>query len=147
MNKIIDRKEYLQYWVARNIIDVSDKSKIDEKEVEDFVKKHKEVITPVLEYMPRGMTSIGAAVGKCAIKYDVERAIQFLKNSKYGIFEGKEDPVYHFFLWLKGIKGPKRKKSDISTHEIAFYACKQYCLGKKIKRLERSKEAIKWQKN
>lgn len=145
MNKT--KKEYWEFWVARNMLNISDKSnKIQETEVEDFLNKYKSIILTVTEYMPRGMTSIGAAVGKCAIKYDADRAIQFLKNSKYGIFEGKEDPAYHFSLWLHGIRGPKRKKCDISTHEIAFYACKQYCLGKKIKRLERSKEALKWQK-
>lgn len=130
------------------MICISNKSqKISDDEVEEFIKKHKVIICDVLEVMPRGMTSIGAAVGKCAIKYGPDKAIEFLRNSKNAIFNGKEDPVYHFYLWLHGLRGPKRKKHDISTYEVALYACKQYCMGKKIKRLNRAKDfgwASKW---
>ena len=108
--------------------------------IENFIETHENLLRQVVELMPRGMSSIGAAVAKCAIKYDRERAMSFLQKSKDGIFEGKEDPVYHFYMWLHGIKGPKRKRNDISTHEITLYACKQYCLGKKVKRLDRIKD-------
>lgn len=110
---------------------------------EKFLETHGDLVEQIVKFMPRGMSSIGAAVAKCAIKYDRERALVFLKNSKDGIFDGKDDPVYHFYMWLHGIKGPKRKRHDPSTHEVAMYACKQYCLGKRIKRLERSKETFK----
>lgn len=137
-----------EYWVAKNMISISDKSaKISDDEVENFINKYKEVIDLVIQFMPRGMNTIGAAAGQCALRYDAERAIQFLKNSKLGIFEGKEDPAYHFYLWLRGLRGPKRKKHDISTYEVALYACKQYCLKKKIKRLNRSKDTFKWTEN
>jgi hypothetical protein len=43
--------------------------------------------------------------------------------------------------------GPKRKKNDISTYEVALYACKNYCLGKKIKGLRRSKDIFEWGKD
>lgn len=141
MTTITKNKEYQKYWVAKNMICISDKSsKTNEDEVNDFIKKHKDIIQNVVENMPRGMTTIGAAVGKCAIKYGPEKAFEFLRNSKDAIFNGKEDPVYHFYLWLHGLKGPKRKKHDISTYEVALYACKQYCMGKKIKRLNRAKD-------
>ena len=121
-----------EYWVARHLTgDAGD------NEIEKFLEVHGDLVERVVELMPRGMSSIGAAVAKCAIKYDRERAISFLQNSKDGIFEGKDDPVYHFYMWLHGLKGPKRKRQDISTHEVALYACKQYCLGKKVKRLDR----------
>ncbi len=135
--------QHIEYWVAKNMMAKSNKNNIEEKEIEKFIEKYKEIIDLAIKYMPRGMTSIGAAVANCAIKYDKELAIRFLKNSKEELFNGKEDPVYHFYLWLHGIKGPKRKKNDISTHEITMYACKQYCLGNKIKRLYRSKDTLK----
>lgn len=133
-----------KYWVAKNMMCVTKKSEISDQDVAIFMNKYDEVIESVYEFMPRGMTTVAAAVGKCAIKYGPERAIRFLKNFKEGIFEGKDDPVYHFWMWLHGLKGPKRKKHDISTYEITLYACKQYCLGKKIKRLDRSKEIFDW---
>jgi hypothetical protein len=128
-----------EYWVARHLTgDAGD------NEIEKFLEVHGDLVERVVELMPRGMSSIGAAVAKCAIKYDRERAISFLRNSKDGIFDGKDDPVYHFYMWLHGLKGPKRKRQDISTHEVALYACKQYCLGKKVKRLDRIKDIFKW---
>ncbi|NBT57856.1 hypothetical protein EBT16_03630 [bacterium] len=128
-----------EYWVARHLTgDAGD------NEIEKFLEVHGDLVERVVELMPRGMSSIGAAVAKCAIKYDRERAISFLRNSKDGIFEGKDDPVYHFYMWLHGLKGPKRKRQDVSTHEVALYACKQYCLGKKVKRLDRVKDIFKW---
>lgn len=128
-----------EYWVARHLTgDAGD------NEIEKFLEVHGDIVERVVKLMPRGMSSIGAAVAKCAIKYDQERAISFLRNSKDGIFEGKDDPVYHFYMWLHGLKGPKRKRQDISTHEVALYACKQYCLGKKVKRLDRIKDILKW---
>ena len=145
MNVIEERKK--EYWVAKNMMCISNKGlKISEKEVEKFMNKY-EIINDITKYMPRGMSSIGAAVGKCAIKYDQERAIQFLQHAKEGIFEGREDPVYHFYMWLKGVAGPKRKKNDISTYEVALYACKNYCLKKKIKGLRRSKDIFQWSEN
>lgn len=137
--------ENKDYWVAKNMMCITNKAaKIIDEDVEKFIGKYKDIIESVGEYMPRGMSTIGAAVGKCAVKYDPARAIQFLKNSKEGMFEGKDDPVYHFYMWLHGIKGPKRKKHDISTYEVTLYACKQYCLGKKIKRLDRTKDIFRW---
>jgi hypothetical protein len=136
--------QYIEYWVAKNMIAKSNKKNIEEIEIEKFIERYKDIISLVIKYMPRGMTSIGAAVANCAIKYNKELAIKFLKNSKEELFNGKDDPVYHFYLWLHGIKGPKRKKNDISTREITMYACKQYCLGNKIKRLYRSKDTINW---
>jgi hypothetical protein len=145
---MITPQEKKEYWVAKNMMLVSNKgAKLDDAEVEAFIEKYKDIIDSVMEHMPRGMNSIGAAAGKCAIKYGPERAIGFMKRAKEGIFEGKDDPVYHFYLWLRGLKGPKRKKNDISTYEISLYACKQYCMGKKIKRLDRSKDIFSWTKD
>lgn len=127
-----------EYWVAKYVTGAED------QEVDKFLEVHGELVERIVELMPRGMSSIGAAVTKCAIRYDRERAISFLQNSKDGIFDGKDDPVYHFYMWLHGLKGPKRKRQDISTHEVALYACKQYCLGKKVKRLDRIKDIFKW---
>jgi hypothetical protein len=128
-----------EYWVAKYIT-----GRCQDEKVENFLGVHGDLIGQIVELMPRGMSSIGAAVAKCAIKYDRERAISFLRNSKEGMFEGKDDPVYHFYMWLHGLKGPKRKRQDISTHEVALYACKQYCLKKKVKRLDRTKDIFKW---
>lgn len=127
-----------EYWVAKYVTGAED------QEIDKFLEVHGGLVERIVELMPRGMSSIGAAVTKCAIRYDRERAISFLQNSKDGIFEGKDDPVYHFYMWLHGLKGPKRKRQDISTHEVALYACKQYCLGKKVKRLDRIKDIFKW---
>lgn len=121
--------------------------KLNEEQIKIFFQKYEEIINDVIKYMPRGMTTVGAAVGRCALLYDKEKAIGFIKNSKEGIFQGKEDPVYHFFLWLRGLKGPKRKKHDISTYEITFYACKNYCASKKIKRLDRARDMFNWNEN
>lgn len=135
----------IQYWVAKNMMYLPDKTrKINEEDVSNFFEKYKEIIEEIVKYMPRGMTTVGAAVGRCALLYDKEKAIDFIKNSKEGIFQGKEDPVYHFFLWIRGLKGPKRKKHDISTYEITFCACKNYCADKKIKRLDRYKDTSGW---
>jgi uncharacterized protein YoaH (UPF0181 family) len=131
-----------EYCVARYMTGVR-----EEEEIEKFLGIYGGLVEQVVEFMPRGMSSIGAAVAKCAIKYDRERAIAFLRNSKDGMFEGKDDPAYHFYMWLHGLKGPKRKRQDISTYEVALYACKQYCLGKKVKRLDRIKEVFKWSDN
>jgi len=139
-----DKKEY---FVAKQMMCVSNKGmKLADNEVEKFIKDH-EILGEIVKYMPRGMSSIGAAVGKCAIMYDQNKALEFLKNAKDANFNGKEDPVYHFYLWLKGMGGPKRKKNDISTYEVALYACKNYCLGKKIKGLRRSKDIFEWGKD
>jgi len=132
-NKMISEKNK-EYWVAKCVTGAGD------EDVEKFLGVHGDLLERVVELMPRGMSSIGAAVTKCAIRYDRERAISFLQNSKDGMFEGKDDPVYHFYMWLHGLKGPKRKRHDVSTHEVALYACKQYCLGKKVKRLDRIKD-------
>lgn len=138
----------IEYWLVKNMICIPNKTKkIEDNDIEEFILKHKKIIDDVIQYMPRGMSTVGAAVAKCAIQYDQDRAINFLKNSKDKIFQGKEDPVYHFYLWLHGLKGPKRKKNDISTYEITYYACKQYCLNKKIKRLSKSKDNMSWQKD
>lgn len=138
----------IQHWVAKNMMYAPNKTKqISEDEIKNFFEKYKEIIEDVVKYMPRGMTTVGAAVGRCALLYDKEKAINFIKNSKEGIFQGKEDPVYHFFLWLRGLKGPKRKKHDISTYEITFCACKNYCTGKRIKRLDRYKDSLDWSEN
>ncbi len=138
----------IQYWVAKNMMYAPNKTKkIAEDEIKNFFEKYKEIIEDVVKYMPRGMTTVGAAVGRCALLYDKEKAINFIKNSKEGIFQGKEDPVYHFFLWLRGLKGPKRKKHDISTYEITFCACKNYCTDKRIKRLDRYKDSLDWSEN
>jgi hypothetical protein len=136
--------EETYYWVAKNML--SDK-KINDEEINEFISKYSDIISEVVSYMPRGMTSIGAAVANCAIHYDRDKAINFIKNAKDRIFQGKEDPVYHFYMWLHGIKGPKRKKHDISTYEVTLYACKNYCLGKKIKRLDRVKGNFSWNEN
>lgn len=120
------------------------KSKINDEEINIFISKYFDVIKEVVSHMPRGMTTIGAAVANCAIQYDKEKAISFIKNSKERIFQGKEDPVYHFYMWLHGLKGPKRKKHDSSTYEVALYACRNYCQGKKIKRLGKSKDNFIW---
>jgi hypothetical protein len=140
--------EEIYYWIAKNMICIPNKiSKVSDEDIFDFISKYKEIISDVVNYMPRGMTTVGAAVARCAIQYDKEKAINFIKNSKERIFQGKEDPVYHFYLWLHGFKGPKRKKHDISTYEITFYACRCYCLEKKIKRLGRAKDNVPWNKN
>lgn len=138
-------KKETEYWIAKNMMFISNKSaKINDTDVDRFTKKYHDIIESVSGSMPRGMTTVAAAVGKCAVKYGPERALKFLKNFKDGVFEGKDDPVYHFWMWIHGLKGPKRKKHDISTYEITLYACKQYCMGKKIKRLERSKDIFDW---
>lgn len=68
-----------EYWVARHLTgDAGD------NEIEKFLEVHGDLVERVVELMPRGMSSIGAAVAKCAIKYDRERAISFLQNSKDG---------------------------------------------------------------
>jgi hypothetical protein len=141
-------KKEIEYWVARNMM-VANKKNINfsENDIENFIEKYKDTIDSVVKYMPRGMTTVGAAVAKCALKYDKNKALEFLKNFKDEIFAGKEDPVYHFYMWIHGVKGPKRKKHDISTFEITAYACKQYCIGKKIKRLDRIKDVFKWADN
>lgn len=138
----------IEYWVARNMMAANKKTvEFSNNDIGEFLEKYKEFIEPVVKYMPRGMTTIGAAVAKCAIKYDKNKAFEFLKNNKDGIFNGKDDPVYHFYMWMHGLKGPKRKKHDISTYQIALYACKQYCLGKKIKRLDKIKDIFEWNDN
>lgn len=126
-----------KYLVAKNIVG-------SDNDLESFLSTYGGLIDKIVCHMPRGMSSIGAAVANCAIKYDYDRALKFIENSKNGIFEGKEDPVYHFYMWLHGIKGPKRKKHDVSTYEVTMYACKQYCLGKKVRRLDRIKETLNW---
>jgi hypothetical protein len=134
-----------RYWLAKNMICIPNKeNKVTDKEIENFISKYREIIDNVISCMPRGMSNVGAAVAKCAIQFDKDKAISFLRNSKERIFQGKEDPVYHFHLWLLGLKGPKRKKHDVSTYEITFYACKNYCLGKKIKRLYQFKDNSNW---
>jgi len=133
------------YWVAKNMICIpSKKTKATDEEINEFISKYINVIKEVVSYMPRGMTTVGAAVANCAIRYDKEKAIDFIKNSKERIFNGKEDPAYHFYMWLHGLRGPKRKKHDISTYEITLHACRNYCFGKKIKRLGKSKDNFTW---
>lgn len=145
MSTVKTDKKSTEYWVARNMMAANKKTvEFDDDDIENFINKYHKIIDEIVKYMPRGMTSVGAAVAKCALKYDNEKALEFLKNSKDGIFKGKEDPVYHFYMWIHGLKGPKRKKHDISTYEITAYACKQYCVGKKIKRLDRIKDVFKW---
>ena len=131
--------EEIYYWVAKNVLFLGKKN-VNEEEIKIFTEENFDLIKEIVSHMPRGMTSIGAAVAKCALLYDKQKAINFLKNSKERIFQGKEDPVYHFHLWLHGLKGPKRKKHDVSTYQITFYACKNYCMGNKIKRLRSAKE-------
>lgn len=137
-------KENRAYFVAKQIMSVYNKSKkIEEEEINNFIQNY-EVINEIVENMPRGMSNVGAAVGKCAIKYGNEKAISFLKTLKNKNFKGKDDPAYLFYMWINGVLGPKRKKNDISTYEITMYACKNYCMDKKIKSLRKSKDIFNW---
>jgi len=115
------------------------------EEIQRFTEQHRALIQEVLPYVPRGFSTIGAVVCKCAIEFDKARAIEFLANFKESLFQGREDPVFLFRKWFDG--RTRVKKDRIRTYQVTLAACRAYCNQRQVKELRpawASKDAFEW---
>lgn len=123
-------------------------------EIEAFKLRHKALLEELIPHLPRGMSAVGAAIAKCAIKYDKARAIEFAQHVKEGFFQGKRDPVWHYYRWLNGLeRGQARVKRDqAQTFYMTLAACRAYCENRQLSDLTPAKQDIfewneKWEYN
>jgi hypothetical protein len=101
-----------------------------EKERAKFLADNREMIEKLLPLLPRGSGAIGAAIAKCALRYDKDRAFEFAKKVKDGMFEGKTDPVFLLWRWLNGKKNSRKKtkrEKTIDIYRMTATACVAYC--------------------
>lgn len=95
---------------------------------EKFEEKYKSLIGEIIPHLPRGGSSIGAVVAKCAIKYGKEKAIEFAEAVKNANFNGEDDPAHLF--WRATNSGHKR--DAVELYCITVTAARAYCRGKTL---------------
>lgn len=117
-----------------------------EKIRDEFKERYRTLIERIIPELPRGMSSVGAAIAKCAIRYDEERAIQFAHNVKEMLFQGKNDPCHRYYLWLHGKS--RTKKDKVAVYWTTLTACRAYCQNRTLTDLRAAtKDAFEWDEN
>ena len=97
-------------------------------ERQKFENKYMPLIEEILPHLPRGGSSIGAVITKCAIKYGKDKAIQFAKTVKTADFNGEDDPAHLFWRTING----GRKKDAVELYRITVTAARAYCQNKTL---------------
>jgi hypothetical protein len=136
------------YTIARAMIRGGSDHRIAGQDVDAFLAKHRSIIEGVFPHVPRGFSSIGAAVCKCALYYNKRRAIEFLQNFRSYLFDGENDPVFLFHRWFHSKTRPK--KDHLITYGITLRACKAFCEHREITELRISKgpkDIFEWDDN
>lgn len=101
-----------------------------------FEEDHKELLSELIPLLSQTNSSIGAAAACCALRFGKERPLEFLKNLKERTFQGKQDPVYLFFMWFKT---KKVKNKGAITYAYALKACRAYCEHRTLTHLRPAK--------
>ena len=118
-----------------------------EEQREEFRERYRSLIEEIVPVLPRGMSSVGAAVAKCAIRYGKEEAIEFAKNVKEMWFNGKNDPCHRYYMWLHGLhRGKGRDKKDrVAVYQMTVTACRAFCTGRTLTALKpATKDVFSW---
>jgi hypothetical protein len=100
-------------------------------------------ISRLVPYTPsRFNSAVGAVICKCAIKYGLQKALQFAKCINDGIFlKGHSDPAY--LLWLHLIRNKNSRSCALYANAVT--AARAYCEGRELKHLRESVcEIMEW---
>jgi len=123
---------------------------IPEHEFDLFVSKYRDLIETLLPYMPDDLAAIDAALVKCAIAHNPKKVMEFCDNSKKLIFNGKNDPAFHFHHWgFTGKKrGPRPTNKSVVTYSTALNLCSAYCEGRTLIKIRPLKiDLFEWDDN
>ena len=113
-------------------------NKITEEDKTEFKKTYGEIIEKILGLKLRS-NPIEAAMVSCDIAYSHEKVCQFGTNFKENKFEGLDDPSCLMWLYLcRNLK----YKSSLKIYAVALTACRAFCQGRKIKRIDPSKTDV-----
>lgn len=118
-----------------------------EKIRDEFRERYRPLIEKIVPELPRGMSAVGAAIAKCAIRYGDELAIQFAHNVKEMLFQGKNDPCHRYYMWLHGLqRGAGREKKDkVTVYCMTVAACRAFCEGRSLTRVcPATKDIFQW---
>lgn len=115
-------------------------------ERQEFLERYGPMIEELLPFLPRGSSAIGAAVMKCALKYNKEKAFEFAKNIKDGMFNGKNDPVYLLWSYLQTRRSSKSKSDrTIDIYRMTATACTAWCEERTLSELRaRATDIFEW---
>lgn len=93
-------------------------------------------------YVPdRNNASIGAVICKCAVKYNLEKALAFAKAVNSGHFKGYNDPAH--LLWLMLAKKSSLKNKNL--YALTVTAARAYCEERELGSLrESTKDICDW---
>lgn len=103
-----------------------------EESRDEFLAHYAALIEIMAPYFPRGTAATAAVIVKCAIKYDLERAIAFGKAVRHGNFNGLNDPVHLLYSFL--VKSA-HKHDTVEIHRRAITAARAACEGRTLTEL------------
>lgn len=142
-DKITWSKRAFRVVAKQMMFEINSNRRPSPEEQEEFRERYKPLLEEIIPEIPRGMSSVGAAIAKCAIRYGKAPAIQFAKNVKNMMFQGKNDPCHRYYLWLHG---KNRSKQDaVTSYRVTLTACQAFCEGRQLTRLRpSSKDIFQW---
>ena len=133
-----DWSQRAAYAIGRAMIKGNDPyRRVTVEDVDVFLSKHRYLIEDIIPHIPRGMSSLGAAVCKCAIFYNKRRTIEFLQNFRAYLFTGDKDPVFLFHRWF--YSKHRKIKDHAATYGLTLRACRAWCEYRELTEL-RSRE-------
>jgi hypothetical protein len=120
------------------------------EQIAAFTERHRALIEKARDAVPKGMTAFAAAIAKCALKYDYDKAIEFANRVREKSFTGKNDPVYLYYRWLHRLErgGKNKERSQGQNYYTTLTACRAFCDGRTLVNLSPAKEDIfQWDEN
>lgn len=118
--------------------------KITVEQKEMLKKKYETDIIWAMSNLPTCSSSVYAVVVKCLIKYNKNTVVNFCKSLKNHTFNGKNDPVFLLWKYLKRNRG----QNTIAVYRTTVCAAKAYMEGRTMKELvEAKKDIFSWDEN
>lgn len=111
-----------------------------------FVKKYEVLIRLIAPQLPRDSFALGAVVTKCALKYGLDKAVDFCKALKSANFKGDTDPVCLYYMFM--VNNHHKRLQPNYVYKVAGFCVKAYCEGRTIKRIRPMKgDIFEWNKS
>jgi hypothetical protein len=110
--------------IGRKMILGENSGKVPPEHLEILQARYGDIILKIAQSLPRYSVSVGAVIGKCAIRYGHKKALDFCDTISNEKFKGPLDPAYLLWTLLLSCKG---KKVTREIYKKSVTAVRAWC--------------------